>query len=169
MRNASRRCGVRRPAIDGSLRRLGRAEALSAMPDGICKARECSFLDPERRSAKLAEGQLIDVSAQAKSVGFVVPVAISRDAWDKLIDIQNGSKLAEHNPLRRERHLLQILHEAVRVARRAEDSESSFMAYQPADGFVGKRTRKIGIQHRLLIQCGPGDCDEPVVTISLVT
>lgn len=153
--------------VSGSQEGLGRAEALSMMTGEASKAREYSFLDPESRRAKLAEGQLIDVSAQAKLVGFAVPVAISRDAWEMLVDIQSSSTPAEHNPRRRERYLLQILHEAVQVARRAEDSESLFLVYRPTDVFERNRTRKIGNQHSLLIQCGPGDLDEPVVTISV--
>ena len=109
----------------------------------------------------------MDVSALARSVGFALPVAVHREVWQTLIAVRRDPLLEESDLRREERRLLDILHEAVRVARHTEACEAPFNIYRIVDSRGRKYTRKLAT-HGLLVRCGAGDFGEPVVTISLM-
>jgi len=50
------------------------------------------------RSVEPARGGLVDVSNHVKTVGFVFPVALTREVWLTLVNIRYDHSLIERNP-----------------------------------------------------------------------
>ena len=125
-------------------------------------------MDPRTRKERLALGDLIDVSSYARPVGFVIPVALSRPVWLALVDGGEGRPFMESNSRAKDRRILEILIEALRAVREAEDSETArFSMYKFSNRSERKITGKIAIKNDLLIRCEPDDDESPAIVIYL--
>jgi hypothetical protein len=114
------------------------------------------------RADALEDGELVDVSGQARSYGFVVPVALTGRVWAECVD---WSELDSQKQTHQDQsgRLHDVLWMASRQARRSDGKgarESLQLYVVPRDGHS---------QHpQLLTLCmtiGPGDAGEPVITI----
>lgn len=108
------------------------------------------------------------MSSDAKMVGFVFPVALTREVWLSLVNIRHDYLLIERNPRVVEQRILEILFAARSAALRAGDRASTqFSIYRVTSRSEQKATGKYAIRRDLRVQCGSGDNAEPVITISL--
>ena len=120
------------------------------------------------RSVDLARGGLVDVSNYAKTVGFVFPVALTREVWLTLVNIRYDHSLIERNPRVVEQRILEILITARSAVLGAGDSESTQVSmYRLTSSDERRATGKYAVRRHLRVQCGSGDHAEPVITISL--
>jgi len=120
------------------------------------------------RSVELARGGLVDVSNCARIVGFVFPVALTREVWLTLVNIRHDHLLIERNPRVVEQRILEILIAARSAALAAGDSESAQVSmYRVTSSSERRATGKYAVRRDLRVQCGSGDNAEPVITISL--
>ncbi|MGB5564497.1 MAG: DUF6573 family protein, partial [Sedimenticolaceae bacterium] len=116
------------------------------------------------RAQALADGVLIDAGPMAREVGFRWPVAITVAAWEDCI-AWNESDSERQTPQDQSGRLWDVLFMAAYAARtRAEAGpELRFELYRvPRDG----RSTEAELT-RLKLVIGPGDADEPVITILL--
>lgn len=98
------------------------------------------------RAQAIEDGQLVDVSETAREAGFRFPVAITAAV---LAEIERGNGSQD---CFREGRLWDVLWMASLAARRGGSRT----------GYVVKIGRR---NHRLVLDCGPGDGAEPVITI----
>jgi hypothetical protein len=125
-------------------------------------------MDPRTRKDRLAQGNIIDVSTYARPVGFVIPVALSRSVWLALVDGGEGWSFMESSSRAKDRRILEILIEAVRAVRGAEDSETArFSLFRFSSKQERKVSGKIAIKNDLLVRCEPADDESPAITIYL--
>jgi len=119
------------------------------------------------RAEMIKNGELVDVSSYASPVGFVLPVALTRDVWNAFVEIRDNFPLMERDLRARERRLLEILLEARRAVRKAgsSDSEARFHLYRLTNKNERAAIERLAIRIGLLVHCGPGDHAEPVLTI----
>ncbi|MGB5640760.1 MAG: DUF6573 family protein [Sedimenticolaceae bacterium] len=116
------------------------------------------------RAQALADGVLIDAGPMAREVGFRWPVAITVAAWEDCI-AWNESDSERQTHQDQSGRLWDVLFMAAYAARtRAEAGpELRFELYRvPRDG----RSTEAELT-RLKLVIGPGDADEPVITILL--
>lgn len=74
----------------------------------------------------------------------------------------------ESNSRAKDRRILEILIEALRAVREAEDSETArFSMYKFSNRSERKVTGKIAIKNDLLIRCEPDDDESPAIGIYL--
>ena len=120
------------------------------------------------RRDRLARGELVDVSPFARTAGFRVPVALTRDAWAAGIDISGDRPPVERSGQAVRQRAVEMLSHALQAVRRASDSDTvQFKLYRPTSNCEGKAIGRLAIRDHFLVRCEPGDLGEPVVTISL--
>ena len=114
------------------------------------------------RAQAIEDGVLIDAGPQAQEAGFKSPVALTSRVWDDCVawtDTDNKRQVYQAPSAR----LWDILHMAA-YAIRANASTSNQLLFElyrvPRDGYSTKAQL---VQLKLII--GPGDHDEPVITI----
>lgn len=112
------------------------------------------------RAQAIADGALIDVSAEAKDAGFKVPVAVTAAAWAEVVAWSDDDSARQIHQDERGR-LHDLLWVAVNLARHHKASNRMpFQHYRVARG--GNEVRRTPIT--LVMSIGPGDGAEPVVT-----
>lgn len=116
------------------------------------------------RSQAISDGVLVDVSEMAREAGFMVPVALTRSAWEDCVawtEADSRRKTsAIQNPVGR---LWDVLWLASLAAKRGRGDRVAFEIYRvPRDGKT-TRPKKTHLQMHI----GPGDAGEPVISIML--
>jgi len=135
------------------------------MDGGVKNARATRL--PSRRD-RLARGELVDVSPYARTAGFRVPVALTRDAWAVGVGIAGDWSPMECGSQAVRLRAIEMLSHALQAVRRASDSDTvHFKLYRPTGNCEGKAIGRLAIRDHFLVRCEPGDIGEPVVTISL--
>ena len=144
---------------------LKRIHRFQAAPAAL---RDEGVKERSRKKNSLAAHGLIDVSSYAKAIGFLVPVLIDRKAWETFVWVKDDVPLMERNPRMKERRLLDILLQALHAARNARRRKTArFNMYRLTSENERRRTGRVAIRGEFRVHCGPGDSDEPVVTIKL--
>jgi len=107
------------------------------------------------------------VSPFARTAGFRVPVALTRDAWVAGVDVTGYSPMGCGSQAVR-RRAIEMLGHALQAVRRAGDSDTvQFRLCRPTGNYEAKAIGRLAIRDHFLILCEPGDLGEPVVTITL--
>jgi len=134
------------------------------MDSGTKNARATGLLS---RRDRLARGELVDVSPFARTAGFRVPVALTRDAWAAGVDISGDRPPVERGGQAVRRRAIEMLSHALQAVRSAGDSDTvQFRICRPMGNGEGKAIGRLAIRDHFLIHCEPGDLGEPVVTIT---
>lgn len=122
------------------------------------------------RKDRFERGDLIDVSQYAGAVGFVFPVALTREVWEALVDIQHDWPLMERTQRAAERRILEILLRALHAVRGVDvrSDAAQFCLYRFTSEAEREKCGRIAIRNDLRVHCGPGDSGEAVITISLL-
>lgn len=108
------------------------------------------------RADAIADGVLIEVTDLAKEAGFRYPVAMTSTAWHECVEVDQ--QLSNQDERGRLWDVLMVLRSA--ISRCKDTSVISFKVLVADES--GKQTEK-----RLKAICGPGDNEEPVITIML--
>ena len=116
------------------------------------------------RAQALADGVLVDVSQAAREAGFRIPVALTRAAWADCVEwteADEARKATTQDEAGRLWDVVWMAHLAARTCGNVE--RCTFDLYRvPREG-RGNRPRRVS----LVMQIGPGDTAEPVITIML--
>ncbi|PJK98704.1 hypothetical protein B9Y57_13660 [Stenotrophomonas maltophilia] len=130
------------------------------------------------RAQAIEDGVLVDVSDVAKEAGFKLPVAITRAAWARYVEVPRGLELRGQSVDGRLWDVLFMLHVAIKQ-QQSDGSELQFQLHvalpDAGDWLSNEAHPEAGSgltrsTHRLVTLkalCGPGDALEPVVTIML--
>jgi len=114
------------------------------------------------RSDAMADGYLVDVSQTAAEVGFRVPVALTRAAWEDCVAWSDEDTERKGWPQDEAGRLWDVLYMARFACKR--DAGASRIAFGglrvPREG-RGTKARLV----TLVAHVGPGDSGEPVITI----
>jgi hypothetical protein len=113
------------------------------------------------REQAIDDGLLVDVTETAAEAGFRIPVAMTRAAWADCVEwSETDSKRQTYQD--EAGRLWDVLWMAMNAARRGGGRQSlQFQFYRVPRGGRGTRPRLV----ELVASIGPGDLDEPVVTI----
>ena len=107
------------------------------------------------RSEALADGTLVDVSIEGREVGFTVPVALTSALFETIIAIPKDSGQDQRG---RTHDVLFMAACAARKARGRDEPRVEFsVLITTQDNVMATLT--------LLVDIGPGDLSEPVITI----
>ena len=112
------------------------------------------------REQAIADGELVDVTdaeGGAREAGFKFPTALTRALWNRIEAIPTSREGIESITGR----LWDVCYMSMCAAKRVRDQSTSNVYAQLLMGAKGDRKRKITI----LINVGPGDNAEPVITI----
>jgi hypothetical protein len=112
------------------------------------------------RSQAIQDGYLVDVTQTAMEAGFRLPVAITRAAWEDCVEWTEEDSQRQLSQDEAGR-LWDVLWIAALAARRNKGERLQFQFYRVPRGGRGVRPRLTGLQ----LVLGPGDQDEPVITI----
>ncbi|BBP94888.1 hypothetical protein BSFA1_00170 [Burkholderia sp. SFA1] len=115
------------------------------------------------RAQAIADGVLIDVTAQASETGFKVPVALTAAAWAEGVawSAEDSARQTHQDERGRLHDLLWV---AFNMARHHKvGNRMPFKHYRVARGGTGTRRMPL----TLVMVIGPGDKAEPVVTFML--
>ena len=111
------------------------------------------------RAQALADGVLVDVSEMAKEAGFKHPAAVTNALWHDLNEIPKSFSYESFGG-----RLWDVLWMARLAAGRPDNANKSRITYQ-----LILHTRDLDPAYEqlieLLMDCGPGDDHEPVITI----
>jgi hypothetical protein len=115
------------------------------------------------RQQAIADGVLVEVTEPAKEAGFRFHTVVTRNVWDRCVQVPEGSRLQSRGQDQQGR-LWDVLWMASLAARRAPGESLvtftvSVMAGQRVDG------SPYWDEHQLWLHIGPGDSGEPVLTI----
>lgn len=123
------------------------------------------------RADAIRDGELVDVSAAAREVGFIIPVALTRAAWNRYVLTHNIPGQDEAGRLW---DLLWMLRLAARAAPKTADRISfRFLCRLPStDEWQHNEAREqdvpVGVRLVTLESlCHPGDDAEPVITVMI--
>ena len=110
------------------------------------------------RAEALEDGTLVDVSQKAKEAGFAVPVALTSRLYADCNDLSGTHATGVEDTKGR---LWDLLYMAALAARREENHDSS--------EFVFDLIMPVGEEIYYWAKCviGPGDGEEPVITLML--
>jgi hypothetical protein len=108
------------------------------------------------RAQAIEDGELVDVSTVAKEAGIKYPVAITRTAWGKYVEIPQGVQCQDE--LGRLWDILWML----RAQAHKGGREILFRLHVRNDN-----SERMPPLVTLKAVCGPGDTPEPVITIML--
>ena len=115
------------------------------------------------REQAIEDGVLVDVSDDARGVGFVLPVALTRSVWEHYVEWTDHDCRRQFYQDRSER-LLNVLWTAMQAARRKPSSSVSlFSLWAVPRGGHRIRPRKTTLK----LHVGPDDDGSPVLTILL--
>lgn len=114
------------------------------------------------RAQALADGVLIDVTAEANEAGFKVSVAITAAAWAEVVAWSDEDSARQIHQDERGR-LNDVLWVAVTLARYHTGTRMPFQHHRVPRGGNGVRRTPI----TLVMVIGPGDNAEPVATFML--
>jgi hypothetical protein len=109
-----------------------------------------------KRAQAIEDGFLVDVSKDAREAGFKYPVAITRVAWGKYVEIPTG--VTGQDIAGRLWDILWMLRHYIKIS--SVDDRIMFRLYVRNDNRKAKMVT-------LKALCGPGDDAEPVITIML--
>lgn len=114
------------------------------------------------RAQAIADGVLIDVTAEANDAGFKVPVALTAAVWAEVVawSAEDSARQIQQDEHGRLNDLLWV---AVTLARYHTGTRMPFQHHRVPRG--GNRVRRTPIA--LVMSIGPGDDGEPVVTFML--
>lgn len=114
------------------------------------------------RADSIADGELIDVTNEAREARFKVPVALTAEAWNDCVTwtAEDSKRQVLQDEAGR---LWDVLWMAFVAARRANGDRISFQLYRVPGGGRGCRPRLTTLQ----LHIGPGDELEPVITVLL--
>lgn len=116
-----------------------------------------------RRQA-MTDGMLVDISEAAVEAGFRAPVAMTRTAWADCVEWSQATADRKAILQDEEGRLWDVVYMAMLAARRSEGmSRTVFDVYRVPVTGKGVKPRRTA----LVMQIGPGDTGEPVITISL--
>jgi hypothetical protein len=116
------------------------------------------------RAMALGDGYLIDISDTAREAGFKIPVAVTREVWDRYIEWDNddSERQSYQDQSGRLWDVCWMARHGVSGTKKHE-SQTLFELYViPRDGTATEAERTA-----LKIVIGPGDEGEPVITIML--
>ena len=114
------------------------------------------------RSDALADGVLVDVTETAREAGFSIPVAVSRNVWDRLIALPEGYQGFQDEKGR----LWDVVYMASVYARRNRNTDR--FRYPVLVRAIRKDLRDSMAHPKTrwpICALGSGDAGEPVVTI----
>jgi hypothetical protein len=111
------------------------------------------------RAQAIEDGVLVDCSKLAREAGFKYPVALERDAWEKVVSLTEAAKAAGCDETGRLWDVLVLLHFAVRSAK----GTASLVRFAVSCVTTSRHPDMV----QLVAEVGPGDRAEPVITISL--
>lgn len=112
------------------------------------------------RAQAIADGLLIDVSDMAREAGFRSAVALTAQAWADCVEWADADSIRQVTQDEAGR-LWDVLWLAHLAARRAQSGRVIFELFRVPRGGRGQRPRRT----RLQMHIGPGDGEEPVITI----
>lgn len=130
------------------------------------------------RAQAIEDGVLVDVSDVAKEAGFKLPVAITRAAWARYVEVPAGLDVRGQSVDGRLWDVLFMLHVTIK-RQQGNGSELQFQLHvalpDGGDWLSNETHPETGSSltrstHRLVTLkalCGPGDALEPLVTIML--
>jgi hypothetical protein len=107
------------------------------------------------RAEALADGTLVDVSIEGREVGITVPVALTSALFETIIAIPKDSGQDQRGRTH------DVLFMAACAARRARDSSEPRVEFKLLMTTQENRLATL----TLLVDIGPGDLSEPVITI----
>lgn len=117
-------------------------------PDGV------SLFAADFRAQAIRDGALVDVSEMASQAGFVFPVAVTRNLWE---DIQAIPEAYSHESV--DGRLWDVLYMAHMAIRHSTEGGSGLrynLILHVGDTNI----------YPVRLVCGPGDGEEPVITLS---
>lgn len=116
------------------------------------------------RSQAMADGMLVDINEATVKAGFKAPVAMTRTAWSDCVEWSKATADRKATSQDEKDRLRAVVYVAMLAARNCEGmSRTVFDLYRvPVTGKSLKPRRT-----SLVMQIGPGDTGEPVITISL--
>lgn len=139
---------------------------------------EFDLIHSYTRAQAIDDGVLVDVSDVAKEAGFKLPVAITRAAWARYVEVPRGLELRGQSVDGRLWDVLFMLHVAIK-RQQGKGSELQFQLHvalpDAGDWLSNEAHPEAGSgltrsTHRLVTLkalCEPGDALEPVVTVML--
>jgi len=113
------------------------------------------------RSEALADGTLVDVTETAKEAGFRVPVAITGTVWADCVEWTDADteRMEVQDQAGRLWDVVWMAHVAAKHAARKNRPYADFVIERVP------RFRNTGRKVHLMVDIGPGDSGEPVITI----
>lgn len=118
------------------------------------------------RANAIEDGFLVDVTTTAKEAGFKCPVAITREAWEQFVAWSDEDNKKQRTLQDEEGRLWDVLWmaycEIKKVKAPCQTLPYTFYCV-PKDG--RSRTAKVS---QLMLQVGPGDDEELVITIKML-
>ena len=111
------------------------------------------------RAQAIEDGILVDVSSVAREAGIKFPVAMSRTAWGKYVEVPEGVKCQDEQG-----RLWDILW-MFRCAAAKFSGDTLFYKLYVRSHNRERLTRQDLVTLKAI--CGPGDTPEPVITIML--
>jgi len=116
------------------------------------------------RGQATTDGMLIDISQAAVEFGFKAPVAMTRAAWADCVEWSQATADRKAISQNEEDRLWDVVYMAMLAARHSEGmSRTVFDLYRVSA--IGKSVKPR--RTSLVLQIGPGDSGEPVLTIAL--
>lgn len=106
------------------------------------------------RAQAIEDGTLVDVSSVAKEAGIMFPVALTREAWNRYVEVPTG--VICQDEAGRLWDILWMFRQAVRRG-------SNPLLYRLYVRNDNRRPKLVTLK----AVCGPGDNGEPVITILL--
>ena len=123
-----------------------------------------SAISPYSRAQAIEDGVLIDVTGVAREAGFKWPTALTQAAWhDCVAWTERDSRIQTHQD--ESERLWDVLFMAFYAISTATDAGNRlhFLLYRvPKDGHSMQAEKAV-----LKLMVGPGDAEEPVITIML--
>jgi hypothetical protein len=124
---------------------------------------ELDVISEYSRQQAIADGVLVDVSSTAREAGITFPCALSRAAYEQLVEWTPADNDRKHTVQDEAGRLWDVVYMFRVAARRSSASTIRFSLYAvPREG-RGQRPKLATLK----AVCGPGDTAEPVITISL--
>lgn len=125
---------------------------------------DVSYISSYSRQQAIADGVLVDVTEQAKSCGFKIPVALTINAWTETVLWNDFDELNHKGEGQSEiGRLNDVLSMAYYYARKIEGNEGLIEVLRV------DRTKESSTPQlvSLKMHIGPGDDPSPVITIML--
>lgn len=132
------------------------------MPTADLTATFGPAISPYGRRQAIDDGLLVDVTESAREAGFEIPVALTRNVWDRIVALPVGYRGSQDEAGR----LWDILWVARHYALGASDKDRVTMCVYVRDIREDLRDGNRGLRkHFPILVIGTGDADEPVMTV----